>query len=80
LAAAASTLARFMAQEAVGYVALDLDPERVREAAAAGENVIFGDATRRETLLAAGVTRASVLIIAFADTRAAERVLDLVRN
>ena len=73
-------LARFMEQEAVTYVALDLDPERIREAAAAGENVIFGDATRRETLLAAGVSRASVLIIAFADTRAAARVLEHLRG
>ncbi|MEO8411326.1 MAG: NAD-binding protein, partial [Propionivibrio sp.] len=73
-------LARFMAHEAVTYIALDLDPDRVREAAAAGENVVFGDATRRETLLAAGITRASVLIITFMDTRAAERVLQHVRE
>lgn len=73
-------LARFMAQEDVSYVALDLDPERVREAAAAGENVVFGDATRRETLIAAGVARASVLIVTFADTRAAEKVLHHVRE
>jgi len=73
-------LARFMAQEDVSYVALDLDPERVREAAAAGENVVFGDATRRETLIAAGVARASVLIVSFADTRAAEKVLHHVRE
>jgi CPA2 family monovalent cation:H+ antiporter-2 len=68
-------LARFLAQENVSYVALDLDPERVREAAAAGENVVYGDATRRETLVAAGISRASVAIVSFADTRAAEKVL-----
>ena len=74
------TLARFMAQEEVSYVALDLDPERVREAGAAGENVVFGDAARREALVAAGVTRASVLIVTFADARAAERILHLVHE
>ena len=74
------TLARFMAQEEITSVALDLDPERVREAAAAGESVVFGDAARRETLVAAGVTRASVLIITFADTKAAERILHLVQE
>jgi len=68
-------LARFMAGEGVSYVALDLDPDRVREAAAAGENVVYGDVTRRETLVAAGVGRASVLVISFADNRAAERVM-----
>lgn len=73
-------LARFLVQENVTYVALDLDPERVREAAAAGETVVYGDATRRETLIAAGISRASVLIVSFADTRAAEKVLHHVRE
>jgi len=73
-------LARFLAQENISYVALDLDPERVREAAASGENVVYGDATRRETLVAAGIGRASVLIVSFADTRAAEKVLHHVRE
>ncbi|MFZ4538855.1 monovalent cation:proton antiporter-2 (CPA2) family protein [Propionivibrio sp.] len=73
-------LARFMAHEGVSYVALDLDPDRVREAAAAGENVVYGDATRRETLVVAGINRASVLIVSFIDMRAAERVLRQVRE
>ena len=48
------SLARFLGREGMPYVALDLDPERVREAAAAGDTVVFGDASRRETLIAAG--------------------------
>lgn len=73
-------LARFMAHENVTYIALDLDPDHVREAAAAGESVVFGDATRRETLIAAGIARASVLVITFLDTRASERVLQRVHD
>lgn len=73
-------LARFMAQEDVSYVALDLDPERVREAAAAGENVVYGDATKREMLIAAGIGRANVLVVSFLDRRAAEQVLRHVRE
>ena len=73
-------LARFLAGEGVGYVALDLDPDRVREAAAAGEHVVYGNAARREMLIAAGIKRASVLVITFADVRAAERVLRQVRE
>ncbi len=73
-------LARFMAHEGVSFLALDLDPDRVSEAAAAGENVVYGDAARRETLVAAGVTRASVLVISFADNRAAERIMRHVRE
>ena len=69
------SLARILGQEGVGYVALDLDPERVREAAKGGETVLFGDAGRRENLIAAGVKRASVVVITFADTMTAEKVL-----
>jgi CPA2 family monovalent cation:H+ antiporter-2 len=68
-------LARFLEQEGIGYVALDLDPERVREAAAAGETVVYGDGARREALIAAGLARASALVISFADTPAALTIL-----
>jgi len=68
-------LARFLEQEEVSYVALDLDPERVREAGAAGDTVVYGDAARHETLQAAGVSRASALVISFAGVDAAMRVI-----
>ena len=73
-------LARFLSDSKVGYVALDLDPDRVREAAAAGENVVFGDSSRRETLTAAGLARASVVIVTLKDTPLAERILQHVHE
>ncbi len=73
-------LARFMEQEGVSYVALDLDPERVHEAAAAGDAVVYGDAARREALVAAGLMRASVLIVSYADPDSALRVLAMARE
>jgi CPA2 family monovalent cation:H+ antiporter-2 len=69
------SLARFLDREGIGYVALDLDPERVREAAAAGDTVVFGDASRRETLVAAGIKRAAVLVVTYTDTPSALRIL-----
>ncbi len=68
-------LARFLEQEGIGYIALDLDPERVREAAAAGDTVVFGDASRHETLVAAGVHRAAALVVAYIDVPSALKVL-----
>jgi len=68
-------LARFFEQEGIGYIALDLDPERVREAAAAGETVVYGDGARREALIAAGLARASALVISFPDVPAALKIL-----
>ena len=60
-------LAKMLEQEGIGYVALDLDPDLVREAAAAGESVVYGDAARRETLMAAGIRRAAALVITYPD-------------
>ena len=73
-------LARFLGQEGVNYIALDLDPDRVREAAAGGENVVFGDVGRKEALIAAGLMRASVVIVTVSDTQLAEKVLHHVQS
>ncbi|MDO9273584.1 MAG: monovalent cation:proton antiporter-2 (CPA2) family protein [Rugosibacter sp.] len=73
-------LARFLEAEGVSFMALDPDPERVRAATAAGESVSWGDGTRKEMLLAAGLARASVVIITFADVAAALRVIHRVRE
>lgn len=68
-------LAHLLEQEQIEVIALDTDPERVREAAAAGERVVYGDASRYETLVAAGIARASALVVTFADTVLALRIL-----
>jgi monovalent cation:H+ antiporter-2, CPA2 family len=68
-------LARLLEAERVRYVALDLDPERVREAAAAGDTVVFADSVKREALVAAGISRAAAVVVTFADAAAAVRVL-----
>jgi K+:H+ antiporter len=68
-------LARLLAAEGVRYVALDLDPDRVREAAAAGDTVVFADSARREALIAAGLSRAAAVVITFSDVNVALRVL-----
>lgn len=73
-------LARFLEREAVPFIALDNDPQRIREATAAGERVVFGDAARREVLLAAGLARARVLIVTYTDTASALRILALVQE
>ncbi len=68
-------LARLLDAESIRYVALDLDPDRVREAAAAGDTVVFADSSRREALIAAGIARAAAVAVTFADSAAAVRVL-----
>lgn len=73
-------LGRFLNEEHIPYIALDIDPARVIEAASAGENVMYGDATRRVVLEAAGGLRAKALIISYADTPAAMKILHMVQE
>ena len=73
-------LARLLEQESIPFIALDIDPQRIREATAAGEGVVFGDAARREVLVAAGLLRAKALAITYADTASALRILGHVRE
>ncbi len=73
-------LGRFLREENIPFVALDIDPSRVLEAAAAGENVMFGDAARRVVLEAAGAARAKALIISYADNRAAMKILHIAQE
>ena len=72
-------LAHFLEREKIQVIALDSDPERVREAAAAGDSVVFGDASRREVLVAAAIARASAVVVSFADTPKALSILAHVR-
>jgi CPA2 family monovalent cation:H+ antiporter-2 len=73
-------LARMLTQQGVPYIALDLDPDRVRQAAAAGDSVVFGDASRLQALIAAGLGRASALVITYLDVPGAFKVLAAARR
>ncbi len=73
-------LARILEREAIPYMALDLDPDRVRQAAAAGQSVVFGDAARIQSLMAAGLARASAVVVSYHDTPSALKILQLVRE
>ena len=68
-------LARMLAHESIPYMALDLDPDRVRQAAAGGDSVVYGDATRLQALMAAGLARASAVVVTYPDTTTALKVL-----
>jgi len=74
------SLTRFLEHEKIAVAALDADPLRVKQASAAGDSVSFGDATRREVLTAAGLARASAVVVSFADTHAAMTILSHVRE
>jgi monovalent cation:H+ antiporter-2, CPA2 family len=74
------SVARFLRQEKVTVIALDTDPQRVKQASAGGDAVMFGDASKREVLTAAGLPRAAAVVISFADTHAAMTILTHIKQ
>lgn len=73
-------LARMLEREGIPYLALDLDPDRVRQAAAAGDSVVFGDAARLQALMASGLARASAVVVTYQDVPGALKVLANTRS
>jgi CPA2 family monovalent cation:H+ antiporter-2 len=73
-------LARVLRSVGVPYTVLEVNAEVVRRAKDRGEKVNFGDATRREVLLHAGIERAWVLVLAMSDPQAARRTVNQARQ
>ncbi len=73
-------LGRFLKEENIPFIALDIDPTRVHDAAAAGQHVMYGDAGRRIVLEAAGGARAKALIVSYSDMRASMKVLHVAQE
>ena len=73
-------IAEFLGIENIPFIALDVDPQRIAAARAQGINVVFGNADRPEVLQAAGVARARAVVVSYADSHSAERVLRVVRG
>ncbi len=68
-------LGQFLTNEGIKFMALELDPRCVRNAVAAGEKVVYGDATKREVLQAAGLMRAKALVVTYDDAPSALKIL-----
>jgi CPA2 family monovalent cation:H+ antiporter-2 len=73
-------LSRFLTRENFRFIALDMDPRRVHEAVAEGESVVYGDAAKREVLIAAGLLRAKTLVITYNDKHSALKILHHVNQ
>ena len=73
-------LARVLREVGIPYAVVELNGETVRHASAAGEPIVYGDATRREILEHAGVERANVVVFALSDPEATRHGVRLVRD
>lgn len=72
-------VSRFLRNESLPFIVLDRDPMRVKEARKGGEQIEFGDASRREILLIAGIEKARLLIITFDDLQRSMALLAQIR-
>jgi len=73
-------LARVLRESGITYRVLELSPELVRAGKIAGEAIDFGDGTRPDILLQAGIQRARVLVIAISDPIATAHTVSQARR
>ncbi len=73
-------LMRYLNSFHMKAVAVDRDLVRLQEASAAGEHILFGDSSRKEILVNAGIQHARLLVVTFDDPRLAERILHTARE
>ncbi|GHE79272.1 monovalent cation:proton antiporter family protein [Thalassotalea profundi] len=74
------TVSRFLKQENVEFVAIDIDPLRVSKAREAGENILFGSSRKNELLHAAHLNNAKLVVIAFGEDKQSLEVIQKVRS
>jgi monovalent cation:H+ antiporter-2, CPA2 family len=73
-------VARVLESQGFEYIALDLDPARIRAARQAGDPVIYGDSADEEMLMRAGIVTASAVVISFSDPATSIGILHSVRR
>jgi CPA2 family monovalent cation:H+ antiporter-2 len=73
-------VARVLRRAGIPYQIIEMNPQTIVEYQEKGEPIFFGDATRREVLLHAGVDRARAMVIAISDPPSTRRVTSLARQ
>lgn len=73
-------LCQVLKEVGIPYRILDMDPEVVSRAKAAGEPISFGDGTRPDVLEKMGIKSARVLVVAISDPVATARVVSQARR
>ena len=73
-------VARVLESQGFEYIALDLDPARIRAARQLGDPVIYGDSADEELLSRAGIAAASAVVISFSDPATSIGILRSVRQ
>jgi CPA2 family monovalent cation:H+ antiporter-2 len=73
-------LARVLRETGIKYIVIEMNPDTVRMEKEKGENIIYGDISRDEVLINAGVSSANVLVVAISDPATSRRVIKTARK
>jgi CPA2 family monovalent cation:H+ antiporter-2 len=73
-------VARVLRETAIAHVVVDLNPDLIAKARNNGDDVLFGDGTRIEVLLQAGLQTAAALVVAISDPVATRRIVGNARS
>ncbi|HET7811983.1 MAG TPA: cation:proton antiporter [Steroidobacteraceae bacterium] len=73
-------VARVLEAQGFEYLAIDLDPVRVRTARQIGQPVVYGDSADEQVLQECGLATANTVVISFSDPRTALAILRTLRR
>jgi CPA2 family monovalent cation:H+ antiporter-2 len=73
-------VARVLEAQGFEYIAIDLDPVRVRTARQIGQPVVYGDSADEQVLDQCGIATANTVVISFSDPRTALAILRTLRR
>lgn len=73
-------IARVLESQGFEYIALDVDPARIRAARQAGEPALYGDSADEEMLAKAGIERAKAVVVSFSNPAVALGIVRSVRR
>ena len=73
-------IARVLESQGFEYLAIDLDPARIRLARGAGDPVVFGDCSDEELLQNVGLDTATAVIVTFANPNVSIGIVHAIRR
>jgi CPA2 family monovalent cation:H+ antiporter-2 len=73
-------LAKVLRETGISYIAIEMNTDTVKAEQQKGENIIYGDISRKEVLEKAIISTAKVLVIAISDRAVSKRIINLVKS
>ncbi|MBI2418112.1 MAG: cation:proton antiporter [Ignavibacteriales bacterium] len=73
-------LVKVLKETGIPYIILELNPDTVRQVKADGENILYGDITKRDILLRAGIIKAKVFVYAISDPQSTRMSLAMAKG